>query len=203
MGRAIEFSSRSRLGSESSRHKDGDEALLEAIVLGDKRAMERLFALHSRHVYRFAHRLTGNAWIAEEIVSEVFLAVWRNAAQFQFKSKVATWLLAIARNKAIASLRKHTEEPLVDADTTVEDDENPEIMIHQLCRNAILLQCLTQLTPPHRQILDIVYYREKSIAEAARIVGIPEGTVKSRVATARSRMAELLKVAGVHGYQEC
>ena len=203
MGCAIEFRSRSALGRASSRHRSSDEALLASIALGDKSAMARLFSLHNRRVYRFAHRLTRNSWIAEEIVSEVFLAVWRSAAQFQFKSTVSTWLLAIARNKALAALRKRTEEPPENPHTTLEGDDNPEIRIHALCRSAIIHRCLRQLTPPHRQILDIIYYREKSISEAARIVGIPEGTVKSRVATARSRMAELLKVAGVEGYQEC
>lgn len=203
MGCVIEFPNRLALSRASSRHKSGDEALLASIALGDKSAMARLFALHNRRVYRFAHRLTRNSWIAEEIVSEVFLAVWRSARQFQFKSQVSTWLLAITRNKALEALRKNPEESPDDPHDTLPGDDNPEIRIVTLSRSALLHQCLRQLTPPHRQILDIVYYREKSISEAARIVGIPEGTVKSRVATARSRMAELLKVAGVGGYQEC
>jgi len=78
-----------------------DEALISLIADGDKRAMQVLYARHNVRVYRFILRLTGNQSLAEDLVSEVFLDVWRQAEGFESKSQVSTWLLAIARYKAL------------------------------------------------------------------------------------------------------
>src|SRR5215471_18863562 len=77
-----------------------DEALIRAIAGGQRSAMHTLYARHSARVYRFVLRLTGDPSLSEDVVSEVFLETWRQAAGFRAKSQAATWLLAIARNKA-------------------------------------------------------------------------------------------------------
>ena len=82
-----------------------DEALIEAIAGGDKQALKVLFTRHNVQVHRFALRLTGNSSTAEDIVNDVFFDVWRHAAAFEAKSRVSTWLLAIARYKAISVIR--------------------------------------------------------------------------------------------------
>src|SRR5712691_9273191 len=88
-----------------------DEALIELIAEGDKRAMQVLYARHNVRVYRFIVRLTGNQSLAEDLVSEVFLDVWRQAEGFEAKSQVSTWLLAIARYKALSALRRRSRIP--------------------------------------------------------------------------------------------
>ena len=132
------------------------------------------------------------------MLSEVFLYVWRRAEAFEAKSKVSTWLLAIARYKAISALRRRCDEPLDDARAaTVEDPaDNPETAVHAEQRSALIRRCLTQLSPAHRQVIDLVYYHEKSVEEVAQVVGIPASTVKTRMFYARARMAELLAKAG-------
>ena len=85
-----------------------DEALIGLIADGDKRAMQVLYARHNVRVYRFILRLTSNQSLAEDLVSEVFLDVWRQAEAFESKSQVSTWLLAIARYKALSALRRRT-----------------------------------------------------------------------------------------------
>jgi len=189
----------------SSAQKAPDEALIALIAKGHKRAMELLFARHSVRVHRFVCRLTGDSLLAEEIVSDVFLAVWRGAENFAVKSRVSTWLLAIARHKAIAVLRRRKELQLDDENAAaIADGANgPEISVQEANRSAIIQQCLQRLSPSHREIIDLVYYHEKSVAEAAQIVGIPEGTVKTRMLRARLRMAELLKDVGVDGLHAC
>jgi len=189
----------------SSAQKAPDEALIALIAKGHKRAMELLFARHSVRVHRFVCRLTGDSLLAEEIVSDVFLAVWRGAENFEVKSRVSTWLLAIARHKAIAVLRRRKELQLDDEDAAaIADGANgPETSVQEANRSAIIQQCLQRLSPSHREIIDLVYYHEKSVAEAAQIVGIPEGTVKTRMLRARLRMAELLKDVGVDGLHAC
>src|SRR3954464_11093373 len=89
-----------------------DEALIGLIADGDKRAMQVLYARHNVRVYRFVNPLTGNQSLAEDLVSEVFLAVWRHAAAFESKSQVSTCLLPIARYKALSALHPAAHQHL-------------------------------------------------------------------------------------------
>jgi RNA polymerase sigma-70 factor (ECF subfamily) len=178
---------------------NSDETLIGLIADGDKRAMQVLYARHNVRVYRFILRLTGNQSLAEDLVSEVFLDVWRQADGFESKSQVSTWLLAIARYKALSALRRRTDEHLDDQmAASIEDTaDNPETAVGTKNRNTIVQKCLTQLSPAHREVIDLVYYHEKSVDEVAKIVGVPAATVKTRMFYARSKMADLLKNAGV------
>jgi RNA polymerase sigma-70 factor (ECF subfamily) len=176
-----------------------DQALIGLIAEGDKRAMQVLYARHNVRVYRFILRMTANQSLAEDLVSEVFLDVWRQAENFESKSQVSTWLLAIARYKALSALRRRTEEHLDDdmAATLEDTSENPETAVGIKDRNIIVQKCLTQLSSAHREVIDLVYYHEKSVDEVAQIVGVPAATVKTRMFYARNKMADLLKQAGV------
>jgi RNA polymerase sigma-70 factor, ECF subfamily len=177
-----------------------DEMLISLIADGDKRAMQVLYARHNVKVYRFILRLTGNQSLAEDLVSDVFLDVWRQAEGFESKSQVSTWLLAIARYKALSALRRRTDEHLDDQmAATIEDTaDNPETVVGTKDRNTIVQKCLTQLSPAHREVIDLVYYHEKSVDEVAKITGVPAATVKTRMFYARNKMQELLKASGVH-----
>ena len=176
-----------------------DETLIGLIADGDKRAMQVLYARHNVRVYRFILRLTGNQSLAEDLVSEVFLDVWRQAEGFEAKSQVSTWLLAIARYKALSALRRRTDEHLDDQmAATIEDTaDNPETVVGTKNRNMIVQKCLTQLSPAHREVIDLVYYHDKSIDEVAQIVNIPVNTVKTRMFYARKRLARELAQAGM------
>src|SRR5829696_4304226 len=92
----------------SAREPTTDEALIRRIAQGDKCAMQVLFARHNVRVYRFIARLLGDSAPAEDLVSEVFLDVWRKAHQFEGRSQVSTRLLGIARYKALTHLRRRT-----------------------------------------------------------------------------------------------
>ena len=179
-----------------------DEALIGLIAEGDKRAMQVLYARHNVRVYRFIVRLTGNQTLAEDLVSEVFLDVWRQAEGFESKSQVSTWLLAIARYKALSAMRRRTDEHLDDhmAETIEDTAEDPESVVNTKDRNSIVQKCLTQLSPAHREVIDLVYYHEKSVDEVAKIVGVPAATVKTRMFYARNKMADLLKQSGVQAF---
>jgi RNA polymerase sigma-70 factor, ECF subfamily len=176
-----------------------DEALIERIAAGDKLAMQVLFARHQVRVYRFVLRLVRDQSVAEELVGEVFLDVWRQAGRFEARSAASTWLLAIARYKALSALRRRTDQELDDDKAaTIEDPgDSPEVAVLKKNKGEVLRQCLTALTPDHREIIDLVYYHEKSVEEVAQIVGIGENTVKTRMFYARKRLSELLKAAGI------
>jgi RNA polymerase sigma-70 factor (ECF subfamily) len=176
-----------------------DDALIGLIAEGDKRAMQVLYARHNVRVYRFILRMTANQSLAEDLVSEVFLDVWRQAENFESKSQVSTWLLAIARYKALSALRRRHDEHLDDEMAASLEDtaDNPESAVGIKDRNSIVQKCLTQLSSAHREVIDLVYYHEKSVDEVAQIVGVPPATVKTRMFYARNKMADLLRQAGV------
>ena len=176
-----------------------DEALIARIASGDRLAMQVLFARHHVRIYRFVLRLLRDQWKAEDLISEVFLDVWRQADRFEGRSTVSTWLLAIARFKALSALRRKPEEGLdEDAALEIEDlADNPEVTLEKKDRSAVIRKCLMGLSAEHREIIDFVYYHEKSVQEVAKIVGIPENTVKTRMFYARKKLAEMLKAAGL------
>jgi RNA polymerase sigma-70 factor (ECF subfamily) len=176
-----------------------DEVLISRIATGDRLAMQVLYARHHVRVYRFVLRLVGNPTTAEDLISDVFLDVWRQAGKFEARSAASTWVLAIARFKALSAMRRKPEEEL-DEDTAgaVEDpSDDPEIAAQKKDKGEILRKCLSALSADHREIVDLVYYHEKSVEEVAGIVGIPEATVKTRMFYARKKLSELLKAAGV------
>jgi RNA polymerase sigma-70 factor, ECF subfamily len=176
-----------------------DEVLIGRIANGDRLAMQVLFARHHVRVFRFVVRLVRNETTAEDLISEVFLDVWRQAGRFEGRSAVTTWLLSIARFKALSALRRRPDEEL-DEETAgaIEDpSDDPEVALEKKDKSAIIRKCLTGLSAEHREIIDLVYYHEKSVEEVVEIVGIPENTVKTRMFYARKKLAELLKAAGI------
>jgi len=176
-----------------------DEALIGRIAAGDKVAMQVLFARHHVRVSRFMMRLVRNQALAEDLVSVTFLDVWRQAGKFKGQCAASTWLLAIARFKALSEFRRRSDE-VVDSESVaaVEDPaDNPEVAILKKDKSEILRQCLTTLSLEHREIIDLIYYHEKSIDEVAEIVGIPRSTVKTRVFYARNRLSHRLKIKGM------
>ncbi len=176
-----------------------DDVLIGRIATGDRLAMQVLFARHHVRIYRFVLRLVRDKSVAEDLISEVFLDVWRQAGRFEGRSQVSTWLLAIARFKALSALRRRPDEELDDeAAEAIEDpSDDPEVALDKKDKSAAIRKCLEKLSAEHREIIDLVYYHEKSVEEVAQIVGIPENTVKTRMFYARKRLAELLKAAGI------
>jgi RNA polymerase sigma-70 factor (ECF subfamily) len=183
----------------SANQAASDEVLIGRIANGDRLAMLVLFARHHVRVFRFVLRLVRNEASAEDLISEVFLDVWRQAGKFEGRAAVSTWLLAIARFKALTVLRRRPEQEL-DEDTAeaIEDTEDtPDVTLEKKDKSALIRKCLTGLSAEHREIIDLVYYHEKSVEEVAEIVGIPENTVKTRMFYARKKLAELLKAQGI------
>ena len=175
-----------------------DEVLIGRIADADRLAMQVLFARHHVRVYRFVLRLVRNEATAEDLVSEVFLDVWRQAGKFEGRSAASTWMLSIARFKALSALRRRGEQELDDAmaEAIVDDSDDPQASLEKKDSGAILRKAIESLSAEHREIIDLVYYHEKSVEEVSQIVGIPEATVKTRMFYARKKLGELLKQQG-------
>ena len=176
-----------------------DEMLLEKIAAGDRTAMHTLYTRHNVRVYRFVLRMLRDTASAEDLVSQVFLDVWRTASQFEGRSQVSTWLLSIARFKALTALRQRKHEDIDQDDVMqiADQADTPEASLDRGRTSAILRACVDKLSPAHREIVSLVYYHEKSVEEVAALIGIPASTVKTRMFYARKQLAELLKSAGI------
>jgi len=182
----------------TTRQATSDEALIERIAAGGKLAMQALFARHRNRVFHFVLRMVRDHGLAEDLITETFLDVWRQASRFEGRSAVGTWILTIARYKAISALRRRPSHETLDEVVEIEDPgEGPEVSVQKMNRGEVLRKCLAALSRDHREIIDLVYYHEQPIEAVAEIVGIPASTVKTRMFHARRNLAELLSAAGL------
>jgi RNA polymerase sigma-70 factor, ECF subfamily len=180
-----------------ARETSSDINLINRIATGDKLAMQTLFARHRTFVHRWLLGFVSNETLAEDLLSEVFFDVWRQADRFEGRSSVSTWLISIARFKALSARRRQVDLELgEEIETSVADPaDDPEAALQEKHRSELLRRALSRLSSEHRKIIDLVYYHEKSIAECAEILGIPAATVKTRMFYARKKLAELVKDA--------
>lgn len=175
-----------------------DDDLIKHIATGDRLALEALYGRHRVKLYRFLLRLTNNETAAEDILSDVFFDVWQQAGRFEARSTASTWLFAIARFKALSARRERQHLELGTDEAMIEDPgDDPENLMQKADKGDIIGRCLNRLSVPHREVIDLVYYHEKSIKEVGEILRIPENTVKTRMFHARKRLSELLVAAGV------
>jgi RNA polymerase sigma-70 factor, ECF subfamily len=174
-----------------------DEMLIRRIAGGDQFAMRTLFGRHRVPLYRWLLRLVGDEALAEDLLSDVFLDVWRQAAAFEARSSVSTWLLAIARYKALSARRRRTDAELDEkvASTVADTADDPEVALQKKTRAELLRHSVARLSPEHGEVIDLVYFHGKSIKEVAEIVGIAEATVKTRMFYARKKLADFVAAA--------
>lgn len=179
--------------------EDRDQDVLRRVAAGDSTALRTLHQRHSGRVFRFILRMVKTEAIAEELTNEVFLEAWRHAGKYEGRSEVSTWLLSIARNKALSLLRKRSDAPLDDgvAEAIEDDADSAETDLAKRGKADIMRACIEKLSPAHREIIDLVYYHERSVAEASAVLGIPENTVKTRMFHARKQLSVLFRRAGI------
>jgi RNA polymerase sigma-70 factor (ECF subfamily) len=182
----------------TSAAQQSDRELVERVARGDRAAVRLLFMRHHARVYRFAARQTGSDMMADDIANEVFLELWRQAPAFEGRSEVSTWLLGIARFKALSALRKKKEEWIGDDDAAAIPDtaDTPEVAVMKDDKATALRGMVNALPEEHRTVIDLAYYHAKSVTEIAEILSIPVATVKTRMFYARKKLGEALKTAG-------
>jgi RNA polymerase sigma-70 factor (ECF subfamily) len=174
-----------------------DEMLIRRIAEGDQLAMRTLFGRYRVPLYRWLLRLVGDEALAEDLLSDVFLDVWRQAGTFEARSSVSTWLLAIARYKALSARRRRTDVELDEkmASRMADPADDPEVVLQKKTRAELLHHFLARLSPEHGEVIDLVYFHGKSVKEVADIVGVAEATVKTRMFYARKKLADLVASA--------
>ncbi|RWA71789.1 sigma-70 family RNA polymerase sigma factor [Mesorhizobium sp.] len=175
-----------------------DRALVDRVAKGDRAAVRLLFMRHHARIYRFVARQTGSEMMADDITNEVFLELWRQAPGFEGRSEVSTWLLGIARFKALSSLRKKKEDWIDDDDAAQVPDsaDTPEVVTMKEDKAAALRRFVDALPEEHRTVIDLAYYHGQSVTEIGEVLDIPVATVKTRMFYARKKLGEALKAAG-------
>ncbi|CDX14757.1 MAG: sigma-70 family RNA polymerase sigma factor [Mesorhizobium sp.] len=175
-----------------------DRALVDRVAKGDRAAVRLLFMRHHARIYRFVARQTGSEMMADDIANEVFLELWKQAPGFEGRSEVSTWLLGIARFKALSSLRKKKEDWIDDDDAAQVPDsaDTPEVVTMKEDKAAALRRFVDALPEEHRTVIDLAYYHGQSVTEIGEVLGIPVATVKTRMFYARKKLGEALKAAG-------
>ena len=178
--------------------QQSDRELVDRVAKGDRAAVRLLFMRHHARIYRFVARQTGSESMADDIANEVFLELWRQAPAFEGRSEVSTWLLGIARFKALSALRKRKEVWIDDDDAAAVPDtaDTPEVTVMKDDKAAALSRMVNALPEEHRTVIDLAYYHAKSVTEIGEILSIPVATVKTRMFYARKKLGEALKAAG-------
>ncbi len=177
-----------------------DKSLLAAVADGDGEAFQTLYQRHRNRILSFLIGIVGNRAQAEEVMNEVFLAAWRSAGRFEGRAQPLTWLMSIARNQAISLLRKQREVTgILDKVTYNLADlaDGPEQQAQKSADADILRRCIKMLSPAHRAIVDLVYYQDCSVSEAAKILSVPQNTVKTRMFYARKKLSGMLQEHGL------
>jgi len=168
---------------------------------GDQSALRELMRRNRGRLQRFVTRLLNDRDQIDDVVNDTFMAAWRQAAKFERRASVATWLLAIAKKRVWAMRQQHRwrEESLDDdhAATLVDHYDTPDMVLEQQGGAKVLRRLIANLPAHQAQLINLVYYHGKSLREVAAIFRIPDNTVKSRMFLARKKLAEMLSKAGI------
>ena len=164
-----------------------DQELVRRVATEDEQAFRELYDRFADRVFRYALTLLRNRHLAEEVVQEAMIAVWMNAFRFEGRSKVSTWLFGIARNKALDLIRREKR-----------GDRQPDVSLSTpdpapaLRREKLVGRAMSELPEGQREVVFLTFYEGLSYAEISHVLGIPAGTVKSRMYHAKRRLAEAL-----------
>jgi RNA polymerase sigma-70 factor, ECF subfamily len=178
---------------------EDDLGIVRRIASGDRMAMRVLYGRHQLKVFRFVSGMLRDRSQVEDVVNDVFFEVWVQAGRFERRSTVPTWLLGIARYKALTLARRRRDDELDEdmAEAVADTADTPETSTQKLDKAAALRKCVAALPAEHRAVVDLVYYHEKSVEEVGMILDIPAATVKTRMFYARKKLAEMMTAAGI------
>ena len=175
-----------------------DAELLSRVGSGDEGSLEQLYQRYGGSCYALARRLLNDAGLAEDVVQQVFLALWQGSSYDPARGAVSTWLLSVTHHKAVDMVRRESRRRAVSssdetmaqlaATTPTPDDEAWRLLRADRTRAA-----LRSLSAEHREVLLLAYYGGYSQREIADMTGLPLGTVKSRTLAAMNKLRDQLR----------
>jgi RNA polymerase sigma factor (sigma-70 family) len=185
----------------STKPVDDDILIVHRIAGGDRQAVVELYARFREPIFRYLLQLTPDRGLAEELLQDTLVAVWKSANSFEGRSSVSTWLLGIARRQAHNTQRQRglpvTDESALAALPAPSSD--PEAIVLAGLAQEELIAAFDRLAPVHREVLILVFVQQLSYQQVAEVLAVPTGTVKSRLSNARRALRALLD----SGKEEC
>jgi RNA polymerase sigma-70 factor (ECF subfamily) len=178
----------------SASANDDDRDLLARTAAGDRQALTELYTRYRGAIFAYLLRLTPDQHLAEDLLQETFVAVWRSAASFSGRSAVKTWLIGVAHRQAHNGLRRRTEPLANEAEIAQLVDAGPEpedAALAQATREE-LLAAISRLSLAHRETLALAFGQEMPAAAIAAALDVPIGTVRSRLRDAKRRLRAAL-----------
>jgi RNA polymerase sigma-70 factor (ECF subfamily) len=183
------------------RALDPEHSLVSRCLSGDDTAWEQLVRLHTRPVYALCYRFTGSATEAQDLTQEVFLRVFRTLKSFRSaEGSFATWLARVTRNLLIDHYRRTRQQRVTDS---IEDQlpmleqegapARPDRVLAGREASEVLQGALQKLSPDLREAVILRDLQEMEYREIARVLSVPEGTVKSRINRGRAELGRLLR----------
>lgn len=182
-----------------------DEMLLARIVRREEEALAALYDRHSRAAFALARHILRDGETAEDVVQEAFLTLWRRAETYRpERGAVRAWLLTVVRNRAIDVLRSPSRSGPSATATSVDDlnlvaPDNPEQDAMRMVEGRVVRAALAELPPEQREVVELAYFAGLAYPEVAERMGIPLGTVKSRMRLALERLRALLRARDLGG----
>jgi RNA polymerase sigma factor (sigma-70 family) len=182
------------------------EALVERCLAGDQTAWDQIVRQHWRKVFNLAYKFVGRHDEAEDLTQDIFLKIFKALHTFDRRANFQTWLISISRNLCIdhyRSVRKERETMARDVDasqlTPVSRERGPHSQLEQTDLKNLVRLALAELPPALRQAVVLRDLQEFSYQEIADQLGLPEGTVKSRINRGRLELARQLRRLQSHG----
>lgn len=178
-----------RTQADSEVQNDDELALLQRVAKKDREAITRLYRIYQARLFKFVYRLTNSYTAADELVNDIMLVVWRNAADFRGESRVSTWIFGIAYRQAMRRVGRRQMRlwPRKDPDELASVGNRDLETEDWIRRGLDMLPAAQQLT------MILVFYLGLSYTETARLTDCPVNTVKTRMFHARRKLRELLE----------
>lgn len=168
-----------------------DRDLLAATAAGERSAFEQLYRRHEQRVYQYALSFVRDRSLAEDVLIEAMTSVWDGAGNFAGDSQVSTWILGIARHKALDVLRRRArrseEDALEDSPDLASENETPAEVAERDSSQSLARQAMAHLSDDHQEILRLAFFEELPYEEIAALLAIPANTVKTRVYYAKQQ----------------
>ncbi len=185
--------------AKTSKWPNPDFDLTSRIAAGDEEALRELYAAYGRRLYAYALRLTGTPGMAEDVMQESLLAVWKGAGGYRGEGRLISWLLGIVHHQAMNTMRRK-QLPLVTLEAARQAvSEVPQAiqMVEGQLQREALTAGIRRLPSEQRIALELVFFQGLSLTEVAQVCGCPVGTIKSRLNAAKTALRHILASMGV------
>jgi RNA polymerase sigma-70 factor (ECF subfamily) len=188
-------------GSIEDAPADEDAELFRRVAGGDREAFERLYDRYAATAYGIAKRVCGNSILAEDVVQEAFLSIWRRPTSYRpDRGRVGSYLFGVVHNKAVDAIRH--EESLRRREAAyggIEDEVGPDQVVESawsVARGQQVRDAIGRLSSVQREAIELAYFDGLTCTEVAAKLGIPLGTAKTRLRDGMIRLRNLLRAGG-------